>query len=233
MRAVVAFAVTVVCWSVGPSVLRAQEMPQEPDSFVRLARFEIEPSTPTVARVRASLEIEGGAPLALALVWFDGQQVRDLRVRQATGPLDVGFAADGGRVRRLWLPAAPAGSRSLYVDYEVEVPSDARFRYPLTVPELAADPAGSSMRIEVLLPQGTVYRDDGFPNLVRAGERDGRRLLRGRVVGAPSFVHVVWGRRGDLLTVPALIQIVAGLFVLLPLALFGYRAWRGRTRAGD
>lgn len=216
--------------SSAPVVPAAQESVGESAPVLRLARFEVELSDPTRADVRVSLELGGGAPLELTMVWFDGQRIEDLRVRQDAAELALRPEGEG-RVRRLHLPAVETATRSLYLEYTVAVASANAFRFPLPVPDVSADPAGSAVVVEVLLPADTVYRDDGFPSFARAGEREGRRLLRARVVGVPGFVHVVFGRQGDLLGAPARIQAVALAFVLLPLAIFTWRAWRRRQRA--
>ena len=124
-------------------------------------------------------DIDGVAELAALQLTADGVEV-DAELAPSTG------------LSRALRATLPAGTVSTTIRYTVTLEADRGFRYPLPVPVGGVDPDGS-IQVELLLPPGARYRT-GFPRLSAAGQQSGRRLMRARVAGVPTFVHAEFGR---------------------------------------
>lgn len=153
------------------------------------ARLRLSVLSETTADVEAHYELQGGGPLTFLLLWFPEQTLTGSFVRVNDRLLEAEFEETAGAMRRIRFGDLPAGRHAVEFGYRVGVPLEMAHRYPLPVPEASPRGEGRPVGVQVLLPPGTHFTGDSFPQLRRAAGEE----LTSHLIGVPSFVYVRFG----------------------------------------
>ena len=214
------------------------------------ATIGVEVESDREALVDALYRLQGGGALELLITWFPSQTLSELEVLVNGENTAARLAPTSSEaVRRLVLPTLPrravdeeaiasgtiAEAHVVRVTYRVRVPSEMRYRFPLAVPDIAAE-GGRPVTIEVSLPGGARFTGDAFPNFTVEGQTgqavggvtgQGATRLRAEIAGVPSFVYVSFDASGAPgPNVAQRLELAAILAAVLFLAWGAYRWWR-------
>lgn len=184
-----------------------------------------------VTAVAKAEGLGGSEALTHTLIRYDGQRIKDLRVKGQDGrPVEFQLGLEH-RVLRLKSPVSslrsPGNPDLTYtIEYKIETMPGEPPRIPLPVPDLRARPGKRAVHISVSLPEGEVATLDSFPSFT--GQGPGRAYID--LANVPSFIRLR-SRRSvswiDRLTDVSNLNDA----IIVALIIFGTLVWKFKYKA--